>query len=176
MFNSEDVVERIVIVPKHGGNSCKLSSMVQNEDGTIDLNFVELGTNAQFRHRYFDFKQDDQTEEQYQKAGMNFIGHLKHLIGCFYSEADRAKIKVSGSNFNELGTAFMKYAPKSSNVTVKLKLVYNNKGYATLPKFPSFASSDLKPADFKYTDYDKMTPPSAAPDKETVLDTEEPRF
>ena len=76
----------------------------------------------------------DETEEQFQVKCDNQFKRFDQILECFYPKAeDRAFI---GENFAQLATWVVdKLNNADKSILVRIKVVYNNNGYTTLPKY-----------------------------------------
>lgn len=109
---------------------------------------------------------EDQTTDELAKRAKTAFGNIKHFISALIPGGIP---KIEGDTYHEVVDKMVAAIPKESynnpKLELNLKIMYNKKGYLTLPNYPPFASSIYKNMDFKFSPaYDFLV----APPKETT--------
>lgn len=78
---------------------------------------------------------DRDTPESFTQKEMNMAGRLSQYIDCFYDATD-PNLNFEGSSFTELANWFVSLISKADKTKkINVKVVYNDKGYPTLPTY-----------------------------------------
>lgn len=104
------------------------------ENGNKFIEFAFLKDNDKASHTEWETKRTSQdTDETFEKKQLNQISRILQIMGCFVTED---KLSFVASNFDEFTEMVIRILGESyKNVPVRIKLVYNNKGYTTLPNY-----------------------------------------
>jgi hypothetical protein len=180
MINFDEVPSDInVIVPAKGGNYCKLTEVklatYETSEGVkgkaIDFVFVEdkLGK-PEGRYRFFEpkelaicenDKERSATKAEYTKLKAIFQAFVKEP----FTQEQLAPAGKEGATFDDVFKMFAGLLPVNfSDIPVKVKFVYNDKGGITLPRYKSVISSEFHPRNFEYNpQYDLLEIPAPKP-------------
>jgi hypothetical protein len=118
-------------------------------------------------------EREETNQEAIQRAYNEQGAFVKHIISKFVPE-DKAKI-AKVPNFEAFAKAVISLLGDSFKETkVRLKILYNKKGYLTVPQYPPFIERmDVNPTQLKITDYDKkwLDKPTADKDNKNTGST-----
>lgn len=78
------------------------------------------------------------TEEQNQSKATNQVTRIMRILKCFYP---KNVLAFSGSSYKEFANWVVTMLNSANkDILLKVKIVYNDKGYTTLPSYVKFAS------------------------------------
>jgi len=105
----------------------------------------------------------DPNRDDFEKKKKSQITRLKHILTKFAPEGTQLP---QANTFPDLWEAVktMLIAQQCNTKPMRLKLIYNTKGYLTIPKYVPFIESMSVPAEetkLKLTDFDQLTRPQA---------------
>lgn len=81
-------------------------------------------------------KKDNETDEDYQSRVSRQVKRVLQILSCFYPKEALVFAGASYKEFAEWATNLLNAADKTK--LVRVKIVYNNKGYTTLPSYCKF--------------------------------------
>ena len=83
-------------------------------------------------------KKPNESEEDYQARATRQVKRILQILGCFYPKEE---LVFAGSSFNEFANWVVNLLNAANkDILLKVKIVYNDKGYTTLPSYVKFAS------------------------------------
>lgn len=112
----------------------------------------------------------DTTEEAYQERVSRQVKRVLQILSCFYAKESLVFAGATYKEFAEWAANLLNAADKSK--LVRVKIVYNNKGYTTLPNYCKFtfiepmALPEGEKSKIAILNIDQITRPVVA-DKET---------
>lgn len=81
-------------------------------------------------------KKPNESEEDYQARATRQVKRILQILGCFYP---KEVLVFAGSSFNEFANWVVDLLNAANkDILLKVKIVYNNKGYTTLPNYCKF--------------------------------------
>lgn len=81
---------------------------------------------------------ESDTEEQNQSKATNQVTRIMRILKCFYP---KNVLAFSGSSYKEFANWVVTMLNSANkDILLKVKIVYNDKGYTTLPSYVKFAS------------------------------------
>lgn len=82
-------------------------------------------------------KRSDETEESFQNKCDNQFSRIEQILKCYYPNAEDRKF--IGENFTQFAQWVTEMLNKADLTTLlRVKIVYNNSGYTTLPKYAKY--------------------------------------
>lgn len=81
-------------------------------------------------------KMPNMTEEEYQARGSRQVKRILQILGCFYPKEVLVFTGASYKEFIEWVASLLNKANKE--ILLRVKVVYNKKGYTTLPSYCKF--------------------------------------
>lgn len=82
-------------------------------------------------------KRSDETEDAFQSKCDNQFSRIEQIMKCFYPNAEDRKFV--GENFTQFAQWVTDMLNKADlNILLRVKIVYNNSGYTTLPKYAKY--------------------------------------
>lgn len=140
-----------------------------NGNEFIEFSFSKDGATTTHTE-YAPQKYPDQTEEEFNTKVNKQVSRILQIMEVFY---DRSRLSFTADSFSSFATwvvSLMSGIPKDSKI--RIKLVYNNSGYTSLPKYSVYTfieSMDIaeKDSKIKRLGIDTFTrPEQASPDTE----------
>lgn len=145
MYNTKRAEENVVISNDSKYLDAGIHDNVKVEEASVrksptDKTFLEIKftkdgkvmTHTEWEAR----KRDDETTESYEAKCDRQVSRMLQILKCFYP---KESLVFTGSSFKEFVdwvAAMINAADK--NKLVKVKIVYNDSGYTTLPKYSAF--------------------------------------
>lgn len=82
-------------------------------------------------------KRDDETEESFQNKCDNQFSRIEQIMKCYYPNPEDRQFV--GENFTQFAQWVTNMLNKADlNTLLRVKIVYNNGGYTTLPKYAKY--------------------------------------
>lgn len=82
-------------------------------------------------------KRDDETAEKFQDKCDNQFSRIEQILKCYYANPEDRKF--IGENFTQFAQWVTNMLNKADlNTLLRVKIVYNNSGYTTLPKYAKY--------------------------------------
>lgn len=82
-------------------------------------------------------KRSDETEESFQNKCDNQFSRIEQIMKCYYPNPEDRKF--IGENFTQFAQWVTDMLNKADlNTLLRIKIVYNNSGYTTLPKYAKY--------------------------------------
>lgn len=108
-----------------------------NGNNFVEFKFVSKDGKFMTHTEWEPAKLDSMTNEDLQKKCDNQFSRIDQILQCFYPNAeDRV---FNGENFVEfINWVAEKLNNADKSITLRLKVVYNNSGYTTLPKYAKY--------------------------------------
>ena len=165
MIYSTELASKVTVT---GNNSKYLEAGIHDDVKFISARTATSPTGSNFMEFRFEkdgkellhtewepSKREGDTEEQNQSKVTNQVTRIMRIMNCFYP---KAVLSFNGNSYKEFAdwvVTMLNAANK--DILLKVKVVYNDKGYTTLPKYTKFAFIEpmVLPEDF----YDKETNP-----------------
>lgn len=145
MYNTKRAEENVVVSNDSKYLDAGIHNDVKVEEASVrksptDKTFLEIKftkdgkimTHTEWEAR----KRDDETTESYEAKCDRQVSRMLQILKCFYP---KESLVFTGSSFKEFVdwvAAMINAADK--NKLVKVKIVYNDSGYTTLPKYSAF--------------------------------------
>lgn len=145
MYNTKRAEENVIVSNDSKYLDAGIHDSVKVEEASVrksptDKTFLEIKftkdgkvmTHTEWEAR----KRDDETMESYEAKCDRQVSRMLQILKCFYS---KESLVFTGSSFKEFVdwvAAMINAADKSK--LVKVKIVYNDSGYTTLPKYSAF--------------------------------------
>lgn len=145
MYNTKRAEENVVVSNDSKYLDAGIHDNVKVEEVSVrksptDKTFLEIKftkdgkvmTHTEWEAR----KRDDETTESYEAKCDRQVSRMLQILKCFYP---KESLVFTGSSFKEFVdwvAAMINAADK--NKLVKVKIVYNDSGYTTLPKYSTF--------------------------------------
>lgn len=145
MYNTKRAEENVVVSNDSKYLDAGIHDNVKVEEANVrksptDKTFLEIKftkdgkvmTHTEWEAR----KRDDETTESYEAKCDRQVSRMLQILKCFYP---KESLVFTGSSFKEFVdwvAAMINAADK--NKLVKVKIVYNDSGYTTLPKYSAF--------------------------------------
>lgn len=145
MYNTKRAEENVVVSNDSKYLDAGIHDNVKVEEASVrksptDKTFLEIKftkdgkvmTHTEWEAR----KRDDETTESYEAKCDRQVSRMLQILKCFYP---KESLVFTGSSFKEFVdwvAAMINAADK--NKLVKVKIVYNDSGYTTLPKYSAF--------------------------------------
>lgn len=112
------------------------------------------------------------TDEDLQNKEDTQFSRMMQILTCFYTEDE---LVFNGTNFTDWATEVADYLNKADKTKLlRLKVVYNNKGYTTLPSYAKYtfaepANISKEMSNITELGIDKFTRPIVADKEEPVV-------
>ena len=145
MYNTKRAEENVIVSNDSKYLDAGIHDNVKVEEASVrksptDKTFLEIKftkdgkimTHTEWEAR----KRDDETTESYEAKCDRQVSRMLQILKCFYP---KESLVFTGSSFKEFVdwvAAMINAADK--NKLVKVKIVYNDSGYTTLPKYSAF--------------------------------------
>lgn len=145
MYNTKRAEENVIVSNNSKYLDAGIHDNVKVEEASVrksptDKTFLEIKftkdgkvmTHTEWEAR----KRDDETTESYEARCDRQVSRMLQILKCFYP---KESLVFTGSSFKEFVdwvAAMINAADKSK--LVKVKIVYNDNGYTTLPKYSAF--------------------------------------
>lgn len=145
MYNTKRAEENVIVSNDSKYLDAGIHCNVKVEEASVrksptDKTFLEIKftkdgkimTHTEWEAR----KRDDETTESYEAKCDRQVSRMLQILKCFYP---KESLVFTGSSFKEFVdwvAAMINAADK--NKLVKVKIVYNDSGYTTLPKYSAF--------------------------------------
>lgn len=146
MYSSErakQIIKKdVAFLPAGIHDNVKLIS-VRADKSINDNNFIEFKFDKDgmgFTHTEYEPRKSDQdTEETYQDKCDKQFSRIEQILKCYYTdEKDR---EFSGENFVQFAkwvVEKLENAIKEKEILTRVKVVYNDNGYTTLPRYAKY--------------------------------------
>lgn len=106
-----------------------------NGNNFIEIKFEKDG--KMLTHTEWEPLKGEKTQEKFQETCDNQFSRMEQILKCFYpNPADRVFTGDNFSQFAEWLVNMINSADKT--ILVRTKIVYNNSGYTTLPKYAKY--------------------------------------
>jgi hypothetical protein len=157
--------------PKAGIQECHISE-VEFVDGILKFTVVQSNDS---RVIYKEFEPSPKFgEETFKQQTQNFNARMQHIASTLLGNDYDKKIQKS-SSFAEYCNNFIEaLRGHFENVPLRMKFVFNKKGYITLPRFTSNGGfielASVNPTKLRITSFDTVEQPDAEVE-EAVSDT-----
>lgn len=140
----------------------------ENGNNFIEFKFVKDGDVA--THTEWEVKKSSQdTDETFEKKQINQMSRILQIMGCFVA---KEKLAFSANSFDEFTDMVIRILGTSyNNVLVRVKFVYNNKGYTTLPNYAVYTfieRMDVEKSKIKELSMDVFIKPKADVDQDVT--------
>lgn len=146
-----------------------------NGNKFIEFSFDKDGDRA--THTEWEVKRSPQdTDETFEKKQLNQMSRILQIMGCFVA---KERLSFNASNFEEFADMVIRILGDSyKNVFLRIKLVYNNKGYTTLPNYAVYTfieRMDVEKSKIKKLNMDVFIKPTADGDTNTATNPFTPK-
>jgi hypothetical protein len=120
------------------------------ENGEIIENKKDPNYGAKTLHRLFE-PDTSRTPDQVEKATQQVLASIKHVFGAVIKEEDFNIDSIEALTFKEYISKVAETMKKFpiDTIPLKLKVIYNKQNYVSLPAYPNFISSPIKPRELK---------------------------
>ncbi len=166
LFNNKNVTEKSAMKPALRKEGCYITNLSKDDKSNLVIEFRDH-TGSTLRHvEWKPEKRETDTDEQFEKSVKLTVSRVKHIAGRFMSEDDANTIQGADwdgyvdSFITKMTSVNYKTVPVALKVT--LRKGSDDKWYSSLPKVPSFISSEKYPKEFTTNpDWDMYEVPSA---------------
>lgn len=168
-FDNSTVKDTSAMKPEPRKEGCQLVNVSFDEEKEQLVFDFKDAHGAVLQHREFKPKQlENQTAEKFKEAKDALKSRIVHICNRFIPEDQTKAIKSDDGSWSSYCKNIIKALGESyKGKKIALKVIYNNKNFASLPKYPDFISSALKPTEFKNNpNFDKFEISKATPDTE----------
>ena len=136
-FNAETKDVKYIKAGIHENIELLGAKMEKSQQGVLFIEFLFGKDGATLSHtEYEPTRFDDETDSKFQERVDKQVKRIMQIMKCFYTKEQLMFVADSFAAYGNWVVSLMNSADK--NTKLRLKVVYGNSGYTTLPRYANY--------------------------------------